>query len=328
MAARPSEPSNPPRTIHTCALSAEQVVQLKTLLQARGWTMEVRPYMCFFAQKEKITVAVYEKGPKIVVQGKGVEDFVRFILEPEILGEARLGYEEEHHPDWFAPHFGIDESGKGDFFGPLVIAGAFVDAEIARRLRAAGIQDSKSIGTDARIRQLAAVIRHTPGATFDVVVIGPERYNTLYAKFGNLNRLLAWGHARVIENLLLKRPECSRALSDQFANPRLIQNALLERGRQIQLEQRTKAESDPAVAAASILAREAFVDWLDRQEQSAGFSLPRGASTAVKIAGQRVVQNFGREGLGRVAKMHFKTAGEILSQPPENHDSASFDGGA
>lgn len=284
--------------------------------------------MQFFAQKEKTTVAVYEKGPKIVVQGKGVEDFVRFVLEPEILGEARLGYEEVHHPQWFAPHFGIDESGKGDFFGPLVIAGAFVDAEIARRFRAAGIQDSKSIGSDSRIRQLAGVIRQTPGATIDVVVIGPERYNALYAKFGNLNRLLAWGHARVIENLLLKRPECPRALSDQFANPRLIQNALLERGRQIHLEQRTKAESDPAVAAASILAREAFVDWLDKQEKSMGFPLPKGASAAVKLAGRRVAQVQGREGLVCVAKMHFKTASEILSQTHENQDLPNFEGGA
>jgi ribonuclease HIII len=325
MAQRPTEPANAPKSLHTCALSAEQAAALQQILQSRGWTFDTRPYMLFFAHKDKTTVAVYEKGPKIVVQGRGVEDFVRFTLEPEILGEARMGYEEVHHPDWFAPHFGIDESGKGDFFGPLVIAGAYVDAPIARHLRMAGIQDSKSIGSDARIRVLAQVIRDTPGATANVVVIGPEKYNELYAKFGNLNRLLAWGHARVIENLLEQRPDCPRALSDQFANPRLVQNALMQKGRGIQMDQRTKAESDPAVAAASILAREAFVGWLDKQASVVGFTLPKGASQAVKEAGRRVVQAQGREGLVRVAKMHFKTASEILVQKFENQDLPNLD---
>ena len=326
MPERSPKPANAPKSLHTCALTAEQAGLLRQLLESRGWSFDSRPYMLFFAQKDKTTVAVYEKGPKIVVQGRGVEDFVRFVLEPEVLGEARMGYEEVNHPDWFAPHFGIDESGKGDFFGPLVIAGVFVDAPIARHLRAAGIQDSKSIGTDARIRALARVIRETPGATANVVVIGPEKYNELYASFGNLNRLLAWGHARVIENLLQERPDCPRALSDQFANPRLVQNALMQRGRQIQMDQRTKAESDPAVAAASILAREAFVEWLDKQSSLTGFTLPKGASQSVKEAGRRIAQAQGREGLVRVAKMHFKTAAEILVQKFENQELPNLEG--
>jgi ribonuclease HIII len=147
-----------------------------------------------------------------------------------------------------------------------------------------------------------------------VVVIGPERYNALYEKFKNLNRLLAWGHARVIENLLELKPDCPRALSDQFANPRLVQNALMEKGRGIQLEQRTKAESDPAVAAASILARAQFVDWLAKEGRVLGTSLPKGASAAVKAAGCSLVRREGPAVLGKVAKLHFKTAGEILSQ--------------
>ena len=118
----------------------------------------------------------------------------------------------------------------------------------------AGIQDSKRIGSDQRIRDFADMIRKTPGATQSVVMIGPERYNQLYNRFKNLNELLAWGHARVIENLLEARPDCPRALSDQFANPRLIQKALMEKGKGIELQQRTKAESDLAVAAGSRLA--------------------------------------------------------------------------
>jgi ribonuclease HIII len=269
----------PAKTLHTAPLTSTQAEKLRTILEDRGWKFEVRPYTLYFAQKEKLTVAVYEKGPKVVVQGRGTEEFVQFTLEPEVLGEAKLGYEEVLNSEMFSPHFGIDESGKGDFFGPLVIAGAYVDAEIARTLRAGGIQDSKRITSDARIRDLAKLIRETPGVSGNVISIGPEKYNQLYAKFGNLNRLLAWGHARVIENLLEQRPDCPRALSDQFANPSLIKRALLEKGRGIQLDQRTKAESDPAVAAASILAREAFIDWLQNHGRKLGFVLaPRGLS--------------------------------------------------
>ncbi len=307
-------PGAAPRSVYTRSLSVEEVARLRVLLEGRNWGFEERPYMRFFARHEGLTVAVYEKGPKIVVQGRGLEEFVQFVLEPEVLGSAESGYEEVHNPQWFEPHFGIDESGKGDFFGPLVIAGVYVDREMARQWRAAGVQDSKNIGSDARVRDLARLIQGTPGAATSVVLIGPERYNALYEKFGNLNRLLAWGHARVIENLLQIRPDCPRALSDQFANPRLIQNALLEKGRGIQLEQRTKAESDPAVAAASILARCQFVDWLSRTGRELGVQLPKGASAAVKTAAVNLVRSSGSDSLGRVAKLHFKTAAEVLSE--------------
>ena len=130
--------------------------------------------------------------------------------------------------------------------------------------------DSKKIGSDKRIRQLADGILKTPGLAANIVLIGPEKYNSLYEKFANLNDLLAWGHARVIENLLTQKPDCKRSLSDKFANERVIQKALLKQGRQIQIDQRTKAESDIAVAAASILARDKFVRWLDTRGRTAG----------------------------------------------------------
>jgi len=282
-----------------------------------GFTFIEKPYTLFAAEKPpaKVNVAVYEKGPKVLVQGKGTEDFVKFCLEPEILGAAKLGYEEELHPEAYAPHFGIDESGKGDFFGPLVVAGVYVDKEIARALLAAGVTDSKKIGSDARIRALANVIKTTPGVAHNVVLIGPEAYNRLYLKMGNLNRLLGWGHARVIENLLAARPDCPRALSDQFANPSVIQRQLLEKGRAIQFDQRTKAESDPAVAAASILAREKFIDWLADAgaQHGLGRALPRGVSSEVKSAARQLVAAHDGSGgiLRAVAKTHFRTAHEV-----------------
>jgi ribonuclease HIII len=303
----------PSLTSYTAPLTREQADRLRTALTEDGFEFCEKPYTLFAAQKGKVNVAVYEKGPKVLVQGKGTEEFVQFTLEPRVLGEAKLGYEEVHSPEMFEPHFGIDESGKGDFFGPLVIAGAYVDAGIARKFLEAGIQDSKRIGSDKKIRDLAAMIKQTTGAIHSVVSIGPEKYNELYAKFGNLNRLLAWGHARVIENLLEARPDCPRALSDQFANPKLIQSALLERGRGIKLDQRTKAESDLAVAAASILARERFIDWLEKTGKSYGVTLPRGASAEVKKIAGKLVALHSPAILTKVAKTHFKTAQEVVS---------------
>jgi ribonuclease HIII len=306
--------SAPPLNSYTIVLNATQVDMLRRLLEEQGFEFSDRPYTLFFAQKNKLSVAVYEKGPKLLLQGRGIEDFVSFELEPKILGEARLGYEEVHTPEMFDPHFGIDESGKGDFFGPLVIAGVFTDRAVARAFIDGGIQDSKRIGSDARIHELAKTIRQTTGVVFDVVLIGPERYNDLYEKFANLNSLLGWGHARVIENLLEKKPDCGRALSDKFADASVIERALLQHGQQIRLEQRTKAESDIAVAAASILARETFIDWLERAGKRLGLPLGRGVSTPIKETARRIVEQAGPSALRQFAKVHFRTAHEVAPE--------------
>src|SRR3954451_17297298 len=184
-------------TSYTHAVTTEQAAKLRSLLKELSFEFAERPYTLFFAQKNKLSVAVYEKGPKILVQGKGIEEFVQFELEPKILGEAKLGYEEVHSPEMFQPHFGVDESGKGDFFGPLVIAGVYVDAGIARKLLDAGVQDSKRIGSDARIHALSDAIRKNTHGLNDTVEIGPAKYNEMFASFGNLNSLLRWGHAKV-----------------------------------------------------------------------------------------------------------------------------------
>jgi ribonuclease HIII len=301
----------PALTSYTKPLTDLQAARLRALLEEKGFTFEQKPYTLFAASKEKLNLAVYEKGPKVVVQGKGTEDFVKFTLEPEVLGVAELGYEEVLHPEMFSPHIGIDESGKGDYFGPLVIAGVYVDSAVAKMLREMGVMDSKRIGSDARIAALAEEMRGIRGLVFEVVVIGPERYNQLHAKFGNLNKLLAWGHARVIENLLERVPDCPRALSDKFANERVLESALLERGRKIVMEQRTKAESDPAVAAASIFAREKFVRWLEEAGQRLGISLPKGVSEAVKTAARKLVAQHRPDILSQVAKIHFRTSAEV-----------------
>jgi ribonuclease HIII len=299
---------------YTHALTQEQVAKLRALLDELGFKFAPKEWTVFFGQKNKLSVAVYEKGPKVLVQGKGVEEFVQFELEPKILGEAKLGYEEVHSPEMFQPHFGVDESGKGDFFGPLVIAGAYVDRGIARKLLDAGVVDSKRISSDARIRALADTIRKSSLGLVETVLIGPTKYNELYEKFGNLNKLLGWGHARVIENLLAKKPDCPRALSDQFADARVVEQSLLRHGRKINIEQRPKAESDIAVAAASILAREAFINWLERKGKEIGLRLDRGVSAGVKDSAKKLVEMNGPGALRAVAKVHFRTAHEMAPE--------------
>jgi ribonuclease HIII len=309
---------------YTHPLSLGQATKLRTLLEELGFEFSPKKYTFFFGRKNKLSVAVYEKGPKVLVQGSGAEEFVQFELEPKILGEAKLGYEEVHLPEMFEPHFGVDESGKGDFFGPLVIAGVYVDHGIARKLLDAGVQDSKRIGSDARIRALAQTIRKSANGLVETVLIGPQRYNELYEKFGNMNKLLGWGHARVIENLLEKKPDCPRSLSDQFADARVVEQSLLRHGRKIDIRQRTKAESDVAVAAASILAREAFINWLERRGKELGFRLERGASANVKEIAKKLVETKGPGALRGVAKVHFRTAHEVApnhyaSPPPREN---------
>jgi len=301
----------PALTSYTHALTAAQAENLRALLDERGFEFMTKPYCLYAASKAKVNVLVYEKGPKVLVQGKETADLVTNLLEPEILGEARLGYEEVHHPEMFQPHIGVDESGKGDFFGPLVIAGVYVDGDVARQLREIGAVDSKRISSDDRIAKLAAEIRKVPGIAWEVISIHPERYNELYQKFGNLNRLLAWGHAKVIENLLERVPGCPRAVSDQFANPAVLQKAMQKRGRSIELVQRTKAESDPAVAAASILARDAFVGWLKTQGQRFAVEIPKGVSQNVKQIAAMLVDEHGSGLLPLLTKTHFRTTFEI-----------------
>src|SRR6184192_4162108 len=314
---------------YTHALTKDQATELRALLEELGFEFSPKQYTLFFAQKNKLSVAVYEKGPKVLAQGRGVEEFVQFELEPKILGEAKLGYEEVHSPEIFEPHFGVDESGKGDFFGPLVISGVYTDRGIARKLLDAGVVDSKRIGSDARIRTLAETIRKSSQGLVETVLIGPAKYNELYEKFGNLNRLLGWGHARVIENLLAKKPACPRSLSDQFADARVISASLLKHGRKITIEQRPRAESDITVAAASVVAREGFINWLERKSNELGMRLERGVSPSVKDAARKLVETNGPGALREVAKVHFRTAHEIAPNdypaPPtrENWQSRS-----
>ena len=208
----------------------------------------------------------------------------------------------------FIAHIGTDESGKGDFFGPLVIAGVLVDEKSAEYFKELGIKDSKKL-SDKKMLMLAGEIKKT--APHSIIAISNTKYNELYANIKNLNKLLAWGHARAIENVL-ERNHCEYALSDKFGDESLIQSALMKNGRTIRLEQMCKAESDIAVAAASVLARATFVEKMQAMEETYGLKFQKGCSGLVKKVASEFISKYGKERLKEVCKAHFKTYNEVI----------------
>jgi len=312
-----------PITSYTCKLDRAQAEKLGAWLPEHGYQMREVPYARFAGQKDKTQVIFYESG-KLVVQGKGTQEFVEFVLEPEVLKEARLGYEGVLSPEIYLPRLGVDESGKGDFFGPLCIAGVYVNQSVIESWKEKGIRDSKSISSDKRMAILAEIIEKTPGCVTAVVTIGNEAYNRLYRQMRSVNAMLAWGHARVIENLMLKqyqmKPPPVKAISDQFASEKeTVAKALLSLGREIELVQRHKAEDDLAVAAASILARNEFVTRLDKLSKQYDCPMPKGASQQVDEAARKFFETHGVKTLAQVSKMHFRTAlrAQGLPEPPK-----------
>lgn len=204
------------------------------------------------------------------------------------------------------PRIGTDEAGKGDYFGDLVVAGVYLDVLGELTAQSIGVKDSKKL-SDARVLAMAREIKDV--FPHDIVRISPAKYNELYEKMGNLNHLLAWAHARVIENLT-ERTGAKLVVSDQFGSVEVLQNAMMRAGRQVHLVQITQGERDLAVAAASILARATFLQRLQALSKEAGVELPKGATHVLSV-GRQLYQKGGLLQLRQVAKLHFKTTGQI-----------------
>lgn len=295
------------KTVYSLKLDPAQRERLRDILAAGPYFDFSVDHADFAYKGDGFNVVCYSSG-KAVVQGKGTEDFVRDVLEAQVTGDPRLGYDEVHHPEWFEPHAGLDESGKGDLFGPLVVACVIADGTAVRTWMEKGIQDSKNIASDARIFALEKEIRKTSGVVVKTLFAGMEKYNALHGKFGaNTNKLMAWMHATVLKEALGAKP-VDWGMLDQFTKQPLVQRNL--RGVPIELRMMPKAEADPVVAAASIIARALYVRQMVKLSKEAGEPLLRGASAEVKKQAARLVGKFGPEALSRFAKTHFKTAAE------------------
>jgi len=303
-------------TNYITSLTREQVTELRQYLEAKGYTFRRVKYSHFAASSRDVSLTAYTNG-KLLVQGKGTADFVRYYLEPQLLREIKFGYEyllEENLS--IEERIGVDESGKGDYFGPLVIAGVHADPSGVKILHELRLRESKKV-SDQRAIKLAAAIASK--LKTKIVIVGPEKYNMLYDGMGNLNKILAWGHARVIENILSEVP-CRKVVLDQFGDKSLVRNALMKKGRSVEVEQMHGAESDMVVAAASIIARAKFLTRLKKLSETFNIELPKGASEKVIEQGRQFIETRGIQQLTKVAKLHFKTTQKILGLDDEEND--------
>jgi ribonuclease HIII len=204
---------------------------------------------------------------------------------------------------------GVDESGKGDFFGPLVVGALLADDSEIGALQELGARDSKLVADQKLLRIDEALRDRFPHA---VIVISPEEYNRRYAEIRNLNKLLAQGHARAIARIA-KNHAADYAISDQFGKPELIANEMKAAGCSLRHKQIVRGEAIPQVAAASMLARAAFLRALEELEGKFDLELPLGAGPIVDRAGREAVHRFGPEILKKIAKIHFKNYSRSLA---------------
>jgi ribonuclease HIII len=306
--------------------AAERQRLRDVLTKASAAESPAGPYEAWRARWRQATAILYESG-KLVVSGPApafedlrsiVESVPGVTVRPKNPAKPDPGKPPGTSVSEQEPHIGTDEAGKGDFFGPLCTAGVYVDARTGAILRTLGVRDSKTLA-DRAVRAVAPQIREVTGGKAALTVVAPRRYNELYTQMKsegkNLNTLLAWTHTRVIEDLIKAGVRPTFILSDQFGDKRYIEQRLLAETRQsgIPLIQMPRAEADVAVAAASILARDAFLGWLERASKALAMPLPKGASLEVIAAGKRLVASRGQESLNDYAKTSFKTMAKVLA---------------
>ncbi len=298
------------KTLYTVTLTQEQAEKLDDWLDKNLWASYNVDYSQFAYKSRDVNIVVYKSG-KTVIQGKGTEDFIHFVLEPKITGVAQFGYDDVLHPEWFTAHAGVDESGKGDLFDPLVSCCVIADGDAVRKWQSEDLKESKKVSSDVAVLDMAKKIKATKGVVIKVSYAKMEKYNDMYISFGqNLNKLLAWFHARAIESALEER-RVPWGMLDQFTKQPLVQRQLQVKDFELKME--TKAERDPVVAAASIMARATYIHSMRALSTEFGEPLLKGSSDAVKEQAVKVVKKFGAEGLRKFAKMHFKTAREALA---------------
>jgi ribonuclease HIII len=294
------------KNLFVTELGNEKKDALKRLLEEQGFALGKAPYTHFTGKKKGVSVSFYESG-KLVVQGKELKDFIEFYLEPQILESFDFTYKDLNVDK--TPRIGADESGKGDYFGPLVTAAVFSDAKGIDTLLELGVADSKKL-SDKRILSLAINIKKK--FQWEAFTLKPKGYNSTYEKFQNLNSMLAWAHSKSI-GTLYANTQAPKIIVDQFAKPEVLEKFLKRNNDTYELIQVPRAEEDPVVAAASIIARAEFLKQLDSMGKDFGMTFPKGASKLTIEAGIKYIEVRGKKELYQVAKLHFQTTQKIIS---------------
>jgi ribonuclease HIII len=290
-------------------LPGNRFADFKAYLKKVGFSFEKRPHQEFLARAPGLVVSLYSSG-KVVIAGKDrtLEREVRWYLGK--LGAAGAALPGKLDAVKGRTRIGTDEAGKGDYFGPLVVAAVLLAPETEEKMKALGVRDSKKL-SDKRVGEMAPLVKRAAGAGgWEVLRIDPPKYNALHEEMGDQNAVLAWGHSRLIENALAAHADCRLAVVDEFSARSLLR-ALKEKGRDIEVVQSSGGERDMAVAAASVLARAAFLERLAAMGEEHGMDFPKGAS-AVEGAARGFVSSRGAASLGLVAKLHFRTTKKVL----------------
>ncbi len=296
--------------IFVTTITSSMVEKLRTDLPHQGFDMAAPPHTIFQAKKQGITCTLYTS-LKLTVQGKNMREFIEFYLEPEVLLAPEYTYKEQLAMESLdrRARIGVDEAGKGDYFGPLCVAGVMADETVFPVLLKLGVRDSKTL-SDNQVRAMAKeIVKAVPNY---IIRLRPQKYNELYASFHNLNALLAWCHATVIEQLAA-HTKAPLAIIDKFAHEKVVEKALLKKKISISLEQRVRGEADIVVAAASIVARWAFLEGLEETGRVVHTDLPKGAAHHVTTIAKNLVKKYGKEILRDIAKMHFKITRDVES---------------
>ncbi|MDR2436201.1 MAG: ribonuclease HIII [Puniceicoccales bacterium] len=292
------------KALHATTLDGEQAEALHEWLLQHRWEPYGVAHSQWAFRGNGVNVVMYNSG-KLVVQGKKTAEFVQFVLEPEITHAAEFGYGTAVHGEWFEEHAGMDESGKGDLFGPLVTACVIAGGDAVKQFIADGVKDSKQIASDATVLKLSGKIR-TSNCVVKTMCFSMEKYNELYVKFNsNMNILLGWMHACSLRSALAEK-RVAWGMLDQFSKRPIVQTML--RDHSFNLKMQTKAESDPVVAAASIVARAEYVEQMEKLSRLAGMQLGKGAGHSVTEQAVELKKRIGGEGMRNFVKLHFKTA--------------------
>ncbi len=297
-------------------IALKEIEKISEILQKQGFTVSTPAKKLYNYEiivhtgKDQVKLLVFfgKNGIKKVLQGNELTDLFRK-LKKVVFGidlfEDNLQSEVN-----FKEYLGTDESGKGDYFGPLVVAAVYVDKNSSSRLKALGVKDSKLL-SDNSIKGLEKKIYTVINYNFDIIIINPEKYNKLYESFGNLNKLLGWAHAKAIENLAQK-VKCINVISDKFGDESIIKNELVKKKIELNLHQTPKAERYIGVAAASILARAKVIQWFELKKNELGYNVSKGGGAEVNEIAKSILEQKGEEYLRKMIKFHFKNSKEIF----------------
>lgn len=286
-------------------LNHQEVEKLKEVLLKEGWVeaVIVNDYVSLRMKNNRGSVCTLYTSMKVVFQGN--EDFTTIVNT----------IKERESIEGIKPRLGVDEVGKGDYFGPLVVVSCFVNNDFVEKYQVLGVGDSKKF-SDSRVRSMYNELKNYK--YYYTSVVYPQEYNGLYSKLKNVAILLAKEHSKVIElglkDLKEKNIDCKMVVIDQFSSKKSrITDELgplaLDSG--IEFVQFHKGESDIAVAAASIIARGIFLDEMDKMKDEYYFDFPKGASSVIAPA-KEFVKRYGVDELEKVAKISFKTTKKVI----------------